>query len=202
MSRLLWIHTNHHSSCKTVSSLYDSVALQIFQLLASFINRAILGCFGNTGLLLHRPQLVLASSTRSPFISETISPRCSSFVWQLWLLLQGGKEKHLLKPRTQDPAPSAAPLCSPWIITTIKAVAAWNKFLLSREVKNRQASSATWVWQVTRKAAPILFQPSDLKQTNKQKIQVLLLTQNIISTNMGVPLSNCQGTVNWKKKNE
>lgn len=58
MSRLLWIHTNHHSSCKTVSSFYDSVALRIFQLLASFINRAILGSFGNTGLLLHRPQLV------------------------------------------------------------------------------------------------------------------------------------------------
>lgn len=135
MSRLLWIHTNHHSSCKTVSSLYDSVALRIFQLLASFINRAILGCFGNTGLLLHRPQLVLASSTRSPFILETISPRCSSFVWQLWLLLQGDEAKHLLKPRTQDPAPSAAPLCSPWIITTIKAVAAETNFFSAERWK-------------------------------------------------------------------
>jgi len=55
MAKPLRIHKDHHSSCKTILYLYSSVALLVFQLFASFINKAILGSFGSTDFPLQRP---------------------------------------------------------------------------------------------------------------------------------------------------
>lgn len=152
MDKPLQIHKNHHSSCKTVSSPYDSITLLIFQLFASFVNKAILGCFGSSNLLLQRP--AVSHSSEAPSTQEathlTIVLSCAAATPPHSLPMQ----EHSIS-QIQSPVPFC--LLSPWIIAIIKAAAAWNRFLLSRGVKNIQALSAILAWQVTRSSAPILF---------------------------------------------
>lgn len=121
MGRPLWIHKNHHSSCKTVWSLYDSIAPLIFQLFACFVNKAILRSFGSTNLLLQRPpvshgfihQKSLHLGKRLTYALSLLalhSPlcRCSRLCCSYFSTLSlQSRARHLLKPGRQDPAPSA-----------------------------------------------------------------------------------------------
>lgn len=173
MGRPLWIHKNHHSSCKIVSSLYDSIALLIFQLFARFVNKAILRSFGSTNLLLQRPpvshgfihQKPLHLGKRLTYALSLLalhSPlcRCSRLCCSYFSTLPLQSREHYISWNPADRIQPPVPFClhSPRIITIIKAAAAWNRFLLSRVVKNSRAFSPTLAWQETRKAAPILFQ--------------------------------------------
>lgn len=151
MDKPLQIHENHHSSCKTVSSPCDSIVLLIFQLFGSFVNKAILGCFGSANLLLQRPAVSHGFIHQEPLCSGKLSPpHCSQLCCSHSLHMQ----EHNIS-QIQSPVPFC--LLSPWIIAVIKAAAAWNRFLLSRGVKNIQAFSAILGWQVTRRSSPILF---------------------------------------------